>query len=441
MARQTNAVLHLLLPVIFFAGIYFINSNGCISYLWTLLLFLITNFLLDKNYRTRNFYAFHFFLFLAIIMYFGNLHHDPTQLGLTGGVGITDDTAYFAAASDTHYSNITISGHATRDSFWIQLIRFLYPFKIIDPINIIILNVFMGLSFLPYLTAKISEELFHDKKIASYAFLLITFCPFCWQGGLIIMRDVPTLILILTAFYNFLKKRYLLVAGAVTLLILIKMGFIVFLIIPVACYIISRTGKGLTLSKVLLTLLIVIGTVAFYLFIIPNLSAITGGKMTDDDIFRSNFLGFLQRSNEESLLVKIYGYPIIVRIPLLILAFLTIPMLKFSFGYTAGIGFIPRYVLMVGIYPIYIMIFSRYIFNTVAFKYKERNVKMMMTIVVLIALALGMVSLQVRHKVVLMPFLYMLAAYGMVKCPKIAMGRLYQIIFIIANLVYATITS
>ena len=432
MTNSNINIIYLILPVFFIIGIFILNSNGIVSYLWTLLLFLVINCFIDKNWKFRNFVVIHVFVAAALIVYTINLSQFPLQQGLTGGEGvITDDSAYFASAADVLFQGV--HGHGvTKETPYVILMRFLYPFKIVDPINLIILNILLGLAFLPYLTAKISERLFHDQNICRSAFWLIAFCPFCWSGGLIIMRDVPSLIFILWAFLLFLNRKYFHMTIPLALLIWIKFGFIVFLIVPIVCYIYIQTGPHLTSKKIWFIVGVLVVLVLVYVVIIPNLFVVTGGKMDDGNLFRDNFLDFLAENNDQSLLIKIYQMPVVIRIPLLIAAFITMPMLTIPTGLIHPRGILSLF------YTVYIMFLCGYAFRLL-FPNREldQNAKTLLWTIPCLALALGMVSLQFRHKVILMPFIYMAVAYGMNRLHKSRKAQIVQIGYIGSNIIYA----
>lgn len=427
-----TSIIYCILPLLFTIALTFLNYNGVISYLWTLFLFLIINLFADKHWRLQNFVVFHLFVFAALIVYTINILQFPMQQGLTGGEGSrTDDGAYYANAADIIFRGEY--GHAVNsETPYVILMRFLYPFKIIDPINLIILNILLGLAFLPYLTAKISEHIFHDQHICQSSFWLIAFCPFCWSCGLIIMRDVPSLIFILWAFLLFVKKKYVWMIFPLGLLLWIKFGFIVFLFVPIACYIYFQTGRHLTMKKVWFVLIALFLLIILFVVVLPNLSLITDGRLEDGNLFRDTFLDFLANANEQSLLIQIYQMPIAIRIPLLIAAFITMPMFAIPTGVIESRG-----ILML-IYTVYIMFLCGYAFRLLFTRQNlVSNAKMLLWIILFQALSLGMISLQIRHKVILMPFIYMVISYGMNRLPNTSLAQLAQLGYIFANFVYA----
>lgn len=437
MIRTRNAdIVYCILPLLFTVGLFFLNDNGVVSYLWTLFLFLVINFFTDRHWRFRNFIVFHLFLFAALVVYAVNLSQMPMQQGLTGGGDfMTDDTAYYNAAADSSFWGM-VSGYATAETPFVLLMRFLYPFRIVDPINLIILNILLGLAFLPYLTAKIAEHLFYDQRVCRSAFWLIAFCPFCWSCGLIIMRDVPSLIFILWAFLLFVKGKYLWMTIPVALLLWIKFGFIVFLFVPVVCYMYSRTGRRLTRKKMWFFIGALFALLVLYVVVLPHLSSITDGKLEDGNLFRNEFMDFIARSNEQSLLIQIYQMPVGIRIPLLILAFIAVPMFEIKNGLMSPHGF------LVLAYTVYIMFLCGYAFRLLFSRQKlVANARMLLWIILFQALALGMVSLQLRHKVILMPFIYMAVAYGMNRLPNSLPARMAQVGYVFANIVYAVYKS
>ncbi|OKZ13474.1 MAG: hypothetical protein BHV75_02255 [Bacteroides oleiciplenus] len=410
--------------------IQWINPIGCFSYVYTLFLFLLLNYFIDKDKCFCNLKYFHFYLLLALILYSVQKLQMPSYMGLTGPEGSigTDDCRYFAGVADV---NVPYKVYYDFTSFGFCLfIKFIYPFKIIDPINVIILNL-IGISFLPSFTGKLAYYFSNDKRVADLSEKLMLLCPFTLATGLIIMRDVWCSSLILISFFYYIKAKYKIFFVSLLLLTWLKFGFVVFILLCILLYHIFRIleGKYGVLKVCILCILLLI----FLFLILPYLSLLSGGKLEDGSLFRYSFIEYLQNANENSLLVKIYALPILLRVPALILVFLIIPVLSFD-CYTDGIFNVRVFAYSV-LSPIYsILLYKYYLLFFFNCKSHSSKIRMLFFIVISLALALGIISLQSRQKVVLFPFIYMAIAYAY----YYSRGKYNQIAIVVSLFLFLT---
>ena len=393
-------ILAIVLVAISLFLIGFASYSGYQSYFYTLLWFFVINQFCDNESRRNNYIYFHFFLILAICLYFIQKAQFPNYMGLSGPYG-TDDLNYYA-------------GLDARVTYPIPFINLLYLPKIIDSIDIIIFNI-LGIAFIPYLTNKTSYAFLCDKKAAHLAERLILFCPFMMSIGLVIMRDVLCASFVLAAFQCFKNKRFVYFVLFAGILLYLKLGYLVFLCIIISGYLytherlVSRS-KASTFLKISIAATILL--IVFFVYILPNLAIITGGRLTSESLFRESFIDYLQGNNDNSTLVRIYDLPLLIRLPALIIAFLVLPPLSPNFifeGHFSVGAFMQNFVTPVYWFFIYIYFFD-FCFS---FKNLSIRAKGLFYVVLVLALALGMISLQARHKVVLMPFIYMIISYAM----------------------------
>lgn len=419
----------------------FASSSGYTSYAYTLIFFFAFNFLCDRDHWQKNLAYFHFFLVLAFFVYFLQRVQLPHYMGLTGpegGVG-TDDVRYYAGL-DVAISYTTDRMDIAMDNPYTNLLRIVYPFKIGNPIDIVIFNI-LGIAFMPYLTYKTAKIFFDDNRISLLSERLVLFCPFMMSIGLIIMRDVMCSSLILASFCCFAQKKYIPFALFTGLLAFLKFGFVVFLCVPLFLYMIYRENqKTRDLATARIKYLIAsIGILIFFIiFILPNLDALTGGRLTPESLFRDSFLEYLEGANDESILVKLYSLPVVIRIPALIVTFLVIPPLTFNI-FNENI-FIIRSFLQNVLAPIYwwplYLFFFQFLFS---YKKLTSAAKTIFYILILMALALGMISLQTRHKAALLPFFYIAISYAILNLGKSkrTMSVICLFVFIIAQIIYS----
>lgn len=414
---------------------------GYQSYIYTFVIFWGFNFFCERECRQRNFAYFHFYLILALCMFFVHRYQLPNYMGLTGpegGIG-TDDVRYYAGLPRVSITYSTERMDIAENNPYTQLLSYIFPFIIHNPVEIVIFNI-LGIAFMPYLTRRAADILIGDSSVSIIAERLILFCPFMMSIGLIIMRDVVCTSIILGAFICFANKNYIFSIVFIGLLTFLKFGFVVFLgvvlMVHTVCRGLLKTHGRLSTRLKYIMLFVVLG-ILFIIFVIPNLEIITGGRLSAESLFRDSFLEYLEGANEGSMLVKLYALPIIIRIPALIITFLVIPPLTLNVFFN-GI-FIPRAFFQNVLAPIYWWPLFFYFFCFL-FSYRKLSpkVKSVFYIIVIMALALGMISLQTRHKTALLPFFYIAIAYSMKYKRNLytILPMVCSVLFIIAQFVY-----
>lgn len=412
------------------------ERTAIISYAYTLFVFFVINYFCEKKHRTRNILYFHFYLLLAIIVFLIQKDQIPSFMGLSGPEGFgTDDGTYYAGVTDApikYEARLDIA----EEMGYCDLIRFLYPFKIEGPLSVVIFNL-LGISFLPYLTSRIAYIIFKDIAIAWRSEWLILFCPFVMSLGLIIMRDVICTTILAAAFLSYITKRYLGVFLFAGLLGYLKFGFLPLLLVPIlAHYIILGEGKKLSGTFYLKLFSVIVVLLIGGVYLLPYVSTITGGKL-ESGFFRMSFVEYLLAYNDDSVIAKIYKYPLVLRIPMLIAAFLIIPTL--NLGFIAKGIFNVRFFLMAFLAPIYWWFSYRSFFNFfLSYKRLSSEGKVLLYSLLLMALVLGVVSLQARHRVTMMPFFYIAVAYTDVMLKKYNkfMSASMLFLFIVAQVVF-----
>jgi hypothetical protein len=329
-------------------------------------------------------------------------------MGLTGSKGIgTDDTQYFAQITQEYISYPKIRDIQHNFSTFLMIF---YPFPVRHPLNILIPNL-LGITFLPYFTYKLACSLLNKDKVSSLAKKLILFCPFTMANGLILMRDIWIVTFVVSSLYFFSQKKYYIVLLLAFLISFIRFGSMIFLTVGLLILykkkINTFLSSGLSNIFYISSILVII---AMFFIILPFLVAISGGKL-EESIFRESFLTVLSNMDEDAFIVKLMQLPVIMRIPLLAVFFFFAPFLNFKI-YTIGVFNIRT--IMYGILTPVFLFFCWYnVVKSLLYSlYNKSNIQFVSLVVILFSVCLGIFSLQVRHKTILMPFIYILTAYG-----------------------------
>jgi hypothetical protein len=334
-------------------------------------------------------------------------------MGLSGPVRIgTDDATYYYQITSSLVSykpNHTATGQILPFS---KFLTFIYPFKIYSPLDILFTNL-LGISFLPYFTFKLADYLLKEKKTASFAKKLILFCPFTMANGLILMRDIWIVTFVVAGSYFFLKRNYFAVAVSVGYIAFIRFGSLIFFFITllILCkYKLNHTLSSMVVSNLVFVLLIVL-IIASFVFAFPLLITLSEGKLSAS-LFRGDIIRFFVRVDDDVFLLKLIKLPFLPRIILLGIFFFFAPFLKFQF-YTLGV-FNIRAIMTLLVTPLVLIFCWSNILKSSLFGIStpRNNIRYIFLISVFIAICLGIFSLQIRHKTVLMPFIYILMASG-----------------------------
>src|SRR5690606_18258648 len=140
--------------------------------------------------------------------------------------------------------------------------------------------------------------------------------------------------------------------------------------------------------------------------------------------YRSGFVsGYLtsvvQESSDTSVFYIINQQPTIIRIPLGFLFFIAAPF--FSMNFINNGVFIPRYLIQ-HVFPILFIFYFKYFIQGVHSSLIKRHSNLTILVIVFILgiLVLSQMSLQLRHKTMLMPLFYIIVAYGYYNSTKIS---------------------
>ncbi len=405
--RRNNVILLISITT---AILFLYGAENVISYSYTLFIFSLINLLFPKSLRYYNFISFEIYLFIAIIIFTIQYIELPMYMGLSGpegGIG-TDDIRYYEKITDVPLKVSSTAGWIEAFSFS-NFLRFIYPFRVVSPLNIIILNV-IGTAFCPSLTYLLAQCLHNNQKVAKNAAILVLICPSIWSNGLIIMRDIWTVSLTLTIFILVLKGKYIAALLPAILLVYLRFGSVIFVILGIIIILKYTIFDKSIFRKIIfwVSLCIVCAIIIASLSYIIDL---TGGKL-ESSFFRESFINQLIREDENGIITRIAQLPTIIRTPLLLLFFFFTPFLKFK-AYTFGI-FNIRTIFDTFLTPIWLLLVWKYIFKSIYIAFNGiKQLKIVVWISIFMALALSIVSLQVRHKVIMMPILAIMAAIGM----------------------------
>ena len=386
------------------------DQTSLLSYGYSLLLLIICSFFISKHEKKDLFFAFHFYVFFAIVIYSVLLYIYPEYMGLNGGDYVMDDHRYYAQIVDGRVSYISEGSIVAKYPYSIFL-SFIYPFYVYTPLNIETVNVIF-LAFLPIFTRRLSLLLTGDSQVGYYTFIYSMLCPFTLYFGCLIMREAFTALMVIMGMCCYLEKKYIPLSLCVSMLVWIRFGTLVFLICGIILLLRFQMERSIRRDFYFsVAIILVIVTFFFFFDVIQEFS---GGKL-EDSIIRSTDNG----RYADSTIGALMKMPFPLNIFLSTLFFLFIPFLIIP---NMDIEQISIPVFFQGfLTPIFMFFLWNYAFNASLVAIYEKHadgVKKILYMSLIFALLLGTISMQSRHKTVLFPIMCMLAAYGKVNYNK-----------------------
>ncbi|MCD6398391.1 MAG: hypothetical protein J7L08_00535 [Candidatus Aenigmarchaeota archaeon] len=415
--------------------IAFINITSLISFaLFLLVSIAVYRLLFDRNIK-KIARLFVFYSLIAIGLYLLQYAAFPEYKGFSGGLGWgTDDARYFEGAVGSTPIAFQLPGNLAHHPFakLLRIIANILPIKNIHLFDLLFFNIF-GMSFIPVFTSNVAYILTKEKKVANLAGEFSMICPIMMVNGLILVRDGWTAVLFIGAIYFLLTNRYILLATTSALLFYIRVASGMLLIIALLLFIYYKfqSYKSDYLKKTLLFMIgvVVIFSVSAVCYPIVSKYAVEK-KITQNILFRENYMEFMKNSVElkggTSIAYTIYSKPAYLRIPLGFVFFLCEPFLTIKGLSFHGI-YIPRGFLLL-CFPVLFIFYFKYLVQGII--YISQNEKLAMRVVAfvffLLLLMVSQMSLQMRHKTMVMPLFYILVAYGFYN--KTKLGEMFGIV-------------
>ncbi len=414
-----NSKLNVFLVNIFlvFTGVLIItiiHPNVLFSYIYTFFLFVVINYLLGfRKEFLKNYFVFNFYVLLALLLFLLQKYFIPDSLGFSGGYGVgTDDSGFFARmAQNYEYIPNHARMHFNTEHSFIDFLKILYPFPVNHPLSIIIPNI-LGITFIPFTTQLVAQEVVRNKRSEKLAFWFVLFCPIILSNGLILMRDGWSAFLTILGLYYLIKKKLFSFIVVFLLLSFIRMGSGLVLITMLFFYFkdLFLTGShSIRFIKVSFFIFVTIFTLYFGLPIILEYLVQKGVSGVERQEFVETFI---KAADSKSIIFKIYTLPIYLKLPVGFVFFLLLPFLSLKF-YTQGF-FNIRTIMFTTIMPILSLYYFRYFVIGVIHIFKKRENKILTILLVYFftLLLISQISIQPRHKTAIMPIFYVLVSYG-----------------------------
>lgn len=395
-----------------------INAPSLLAFFYFLFISLILYFWLVGRNLVEAALLYSFYALLVITLFLVQHWTYPDYFGFSGGPYIgTDDSDYYTHVADELPHSFPVRERPVRN--YELLMRFITWYPVTHPFDILFFNV-LPLVLIPPFTFRLALVLTYKREVSRLAYKLVLFCPFLLANSLVLIRDGWTAMCLLGSTLFFLRQQYFKVSVLLAFLAALRMGSALVLVIILGCYVCWRfiDTRGVSRKILFMGGATAVATIALLLLYPMILSYLESKGFLNTFFFRQYFVGryLLQNPNTslvgDSIMVSIYQQNPLVRIPLGFLYFFMSPWFVPNWIIREGI-FVPR-MLMQNIFALLFIFYFKYLIQAIVHIWFSSDKKMLFTLLAYLVaiLALSQASLQIRHKVMLLPLMYILVAYG-----------------------------
>ncbi|MCS3643326.1 hypothetical protein [Salinibacter ruber] len=353
---------------------------------------------------------------LIIAAYYVNYWTFPGFYGFTPGeIAGTDDSYFYSLVASSIPQDFPVRpGYYLSNHPYEFLMEWVSPHSITHPFDILFFNA-VGAVFIPVYTRMLAYEITKDRRIAQLAFWLIALCPFMLNYTIILVRDGWTAALFAGSIVFYMRRQFgrAAVLGSILFFLRIASGLQLLLVIGLlTLYYFSRFDSvRVQTAYIFGTATASIAAVVISYPYLEYLIVKYGGGFIGL-LFRENFLDVLQGMQPSSFFVIINQQPIYLRLPLAFLFFISFPFFVTENMFVQG-EFVWRVALKCVYALLFIVYFKWLVQGAIRLLQKEYLLpRMMFFAFSVLILLLSQASMQLRHKVMVMPLFYILVAYG-----------------------------
>jgi hypothetical protein len=408
----------LILLVISIIGIITIDPLSLISFvLFLIIASIMGRFFFKGEEQNQIILLFCFYTILTIIIYWFQYIQFPQNGGATGeGIyGGTDDLFFFQEATQ---KGISYRGDRSTSmlnySVFLQMFNYVIRlFKVPGQLDLLFVNI-LAFTFIPIFTRKVARILDFPETSAKLAFYFSAICPIMITNGLVLIRDGWTAMLLISSIYFLLDRRFVLLCLTLLLSFYLRISSGALTLIFIGVLLFFGTSQDMPKYKFKNKIIYAVLVLIAVLVSIPLIIAFLKGNGIYNTFFREGFLGFIQSSSDtNSAATFIYNLPPVLRVIFAPFFYFGSPFLSFN-----GIIYqstVTIRSLIVQFYPVlFILYFSLFIqFIGLYVKMDKKKLISLIFLTFIIAIfVLSQLSMQPRHKTMLMPVFYLIIGYG-----------------------------
>jgi hypothetical protein len=373
--------------------------------------------------------VFSFYVLATLMLYWTQRWALPKYFGFSGGLGIGTDDAFFFSLG----SPVLPEGFPVRPNYFLSNHPYGYLLRAfsgpmyrvygsIHPLDLLFLNS-AGLALMPFLVLKATRVITNEEETARLAFVLSLLCPFTMADGVILIRDGLMSASFAGALYGMVSRRFLLMS--VMLLAAAFLRLPEALLFVGSFWLISLFAwygggrqpgtwrPGWISASALLMGPLVMAATAYLLLgsaLVDRLAVVQG-------LFRESFLNefVLNQALQDPGTTTFYTInqlALPLRLPLAFLFYFGAPHLALDTLVYSGV-LIPRQVLT-ALFVLASILYVGFFVRGAIRAWDARNALLLGSILTYCVdlLILSQASMQVRHKIALLPLFYIIVAYG-----------------------------
>lgn len=385
---------------------------------------------------------------LAAIYVLIQSHFYPEYYGCTSVNAFqTDDSYFFSLVADDLPLNLeTRAGYFMYEYPFTNFIRFIIPFSIRHP-----LDVLFFMSGVAGLICVYTQQLtvqFTGSRDAGYsAYLLCQFCPlFLMNGGAVFVRDTCAAALFIASLCFIVRARIVSLACCLALQFYLRPGTA---IISLPLYVILFLPDIAKLSKSIksrtrvmpLILMVVAISIAYYIYQEELWQHLEMNQVNVNELQREGIDELFEQVGRGAFM-WVLSQPLEFRLPLSMAYMYLQPFLAFS-NINSPFGFDTRLLLNNVAYPVWFAFVNAWVFASLFVKGPSRPaVRATAAAFLMGCFLIGVFSLESRHKVMIQPLFYVMAATGLHLAPEKAKSIGYgcSALWLVAEVAYAIAT-
>jgi hypothetical protein len=410
-----------------------VNMSSVFSLLFCLLIFsAVWKVALKWPDLDQGLAVFFFYAALTLGLYEWQLITNPEYFGFSGGLGVGTDDSYFYSLVAPHLP----AGFPVRDGYWILSHHYTDALRIfsaglvslnldIHPLDFLFINV-LCLSTVPFFARQVAFLATKDPEVGRFSFWFTLICPLLIANSLILVREGWLAMCFIGAIYFSMKRRYILLTLVLLGALYLRIEFGGLLAISIVAYFAMVDGKNYLLpgeevpgwrsKKTIFTILITVIFLcagAVVMIGLDRVVIIVGALVYRGD-FLESFIGASNSDEGGGTFYRINQLPWFISIPLGFLFFLGSPFFTLS-GVTHDGEYIPRAILSI-IFSLMFIFYCSFFVRSLIRLMKSNSAAMGVLALIFLfdILILSQASMQIRHKVALMPLFYVIVAYGFV---------------------------
>lgn len=413
--RQPLPIINVAAVLVALVTTYVVNPYSIVMYAYYMLLWCSFIYVLHRPLMKDFVTAFLFNSAAIGIFYVIQTHVYPESFGTTSPLGSwTDDSFFFSLVADSVPSGLELR----RDYFLYTM-----PFSsIVDALTVLPIRHPMDVIFfqsgvaalLATFTKRFAFQMSGDHRVARVAYLLCVLCPFLMMnGGVVFIRDTFVAALMIYSLACLFDRRYILAGSALLLQLIIRPG--TGLILLPACVIIYLADRKI-LSPKNLFVMAAAAPLVIVLFsqlgIVEQYFPAYAGYIRSISLTGREIIDDLTSTDANAIFLRVQEFPFFVKfflngIYIFLYPFLD-PIDSLSTPY-----FDIRSITLGLIVPIYSFWLNAWFIAGVITKSRVLLKHWQITAAVIVTLLLvGTYSLQTRHKTIVYPLYYVIAAVG-----------------------------